>query len=193
MITTKQFDKFDFFTGVEAKIIHYVASRSVIKNKAGYKAEDFRGLILQTANGRPYGCNSSIITVINNALRDMVVRELATRVRETCFGRPYIYIFSHAVVSAISRRLGEMDDFGLKVQEQTILQFVNRYHQNKEPLVKENVPGASTVRVLLDDERYFKRNESAEGEVITVTYTPTELAQTYYERWCDIIDIYTTV
>lgn len=191
MATNKQFDKFDFFTEVEVKILHYVASRSVIKNKAGYKAEDFRGLILQTSNGRPYGCNSSVATVINNALRDMVVRELATRIRETCFGRPYIYIFSHTVVSAISRRLKEMDDFGLKVQEQTILQLVNRYNANKESLVKENVPGVSTVRILLDDEQYFKRIESTELDIVTVSYTPTELAQTLYKRWCEIIDIYT--
>lgn len=193
MSISKQFKKFDFFTEVEANIIQYAAGRSSVRNREGFKAEDLRGLIVQSSSGRPYGCNSSVATILNNALRDLVVRGLATRVRENCLGRPYVYIFAYGIIKAIAGKLNSIENFGLKVQEQVILKLVNKYNETNTALTQEDADEITHLKTVLYSSEYFTRQESSEGDVITVTFVPTKLAQSYYKRWCEIVEIYASV
>ena len=190
----KRFKKFQFFTGVETAIIHFVAGKSRVRNIAGYKASDFTELLTTTITGRPYGCKSSVASIINKTLRDFVVRELAVRFTETSEGRPFVYNFSYAVVKAISKKLKDIEGFGLSLEEQAILLLVNEHKENFVPLIKEVVvKEIPLAKKVLDKPEYFTKHEIKEGQETAITYVPTELAYIYYNRWAELIQIYSTV
>lgn len=193
----KRFKKFPFFSELEVSFIHFIANRSSIRNKAGYRASDFTDLVTTASNGRPYGCKSSAVTVINNTLREFVVRELATRFRETTrrddtephnYGRPFIYTFSHSVVKAISSKLKEVEDFGTKTEEQTILRLVNYHKEYFKPLVLSELPTTPQIKQALSNSDYFTKSDDGSD-----SYIPTELAYIYYNRWVELVQIYNPV
>lgn len=193
----KRFKKFPFFSEVEVSFIHFVANRTSIRNQAGYRTGDFVDLVKTAANGRPYGCRSSVVTVVNNTLREFVVRELATRFRDTVqrrdgadtnYGRPFIYNFSHVIVRAISNKLKEVDDFGTKAEERTILLLVNQHKEYAKPLVLTELSEIPQAKLALNNSDYFVKTDDT-----IESYTPTELAYIYYNRWAELVQIYNPV